>query len=752
MGEKLSRRLSRAISILAAGVLFVGLPVYGQVEIQDGGFPENPPDAPYYFPGGYEAPYRAVEPLDSTPMECDPFGVMRGAGVEVMYFEVRDVDPPSNDDMGPPTILGITVENLGTATDQDVVEVLVYDATATGNCDPSALVTLGGPQPTTPSADRNIGFIAQWDTNYTIPDDGTVGFWVAVRVNETDQLLNRAQGHTLRLRVTLEIEEQSGSPPFPHTYTASVTDGKPEFVWNGGVNSFTEDFVLIDPLMPGEIREVGRFTLCDRDSNDDALHISLFNVKQGPSGTAIYTDIAGLRFYRIEGAGRSLIASLTSADIGVEFNRGGAGIDVPLSLQLNDDQCVTVAVEAEISAFALKGKTLQLQIQVLAEEPFGWPVNPTAAPVVLMDPPVAIGRGLLDITNPSPFLIRDRGTLEIRAVGFPLPGFGALEGTLTYDPNVIHVKGIIGVAVDAAGLNPVPVTDTTDPDVTTGDLPTGYQILYRVVECDDALVNGDAQPDACVIDNRRGEARFSVWVDPAMRDFAFQHGPVAYVIIERAPGAVPNQRTLVSLTFETVTDADNVDLTMDVGMDPGEVRLATPGDVDLDGRVTVSDALLLADQLLRDCVGLTDEQKMIADVADPVAPEGAVPMCNTELTSADVAEIARLALGVSSSSASAEPQAPVRAFGVSAVQAFAAKGALTVKAQGVGIQGVRVQLFDLAGRTVLDEGASGRQLRVRLLDEQGRPLANGVYLYVVEVKGVDGRVIRTDVRKLVVLR
>jgi len=89
---------------------------------------------------------------------------------------------------------------------------------------------------------------------------------------------------------------------------------------------------------------------------------------------------------------------------------------------------------------------------------------------------------------------------------------------------------------------------------------------------------------------------------------------------------------------------------------------------------------------------------------------------------------------------------------VSAVQAFATTGALTVKAQGVGISSVRVQLFDLAGRTVLDERASGRQLRVRLLDAQGRPLANGVYLYVVEVKGVDGRTVKTDVRKLVVLR
>jgi len=62
--------------------------------------------------------------------------------------------------------------------------------------------------------------------------------------------------------------------------------------------------------------------------------------------------------------------------------------------------------------------------------------------------------------------------------------------------------------------------------------------------------------------------------------------------------------------------------------------------------------------------------------------------------------------------------------------------------------GLRVQLFDLAGKAVLDAEASGRVLRA----PTPAGLANGVYLYIVTVRGYDGSILRSKVQKLVILR
>lgn len=73
--------------------------------------------------------------------------------------------------------------------------------------------------------------------------------------------------------------------------------------------------------------------------------------------------------------------------------------------------------------------------------------------------------------------------------------------------------------------------------------------------------------------------------------------------------------------------------------------------------------------------------------------------------------------------------------------------------EGQGIQDINVQVFDLAGQKVFGSGlVAGRELSWNLLNDQGRALANGVYLYVVTVRGFDGETIRSKVRKLVVLR
>jgi len=73
---------------------------------------------------------------------------------------------------------------------------------------------------------------------------------------------------------------------------------------------------------------------------------------------------------------------------------------------------------------------------------------------------------------------------------------------------------------------------------------------------------------------------------------------------------------------------------------------------------------------------------------------------------------------------------------------------------GTGIAGFTVQVYGLNGQLVVTrevEGSSALRLE-ELRAGNGAPLANGVYLYVVQVRGYDGQVIQSQINKLVILR
>lgn len=79
-----------------------------------------------------------------------------------------------------------------------------------------------------------------------------------------------------------------------------------------------------------------------------------------------------------------------------------------------------------------------------------------------------------------------------------------------------------------------------------------------------------------------------------------------------------------------------------------------------------------------------------------------------------------------------------------------AHGKLEVLGQGVAH--TTIAGFDLAGRRRFTAESAGNALSWAMLDGQGHPLANGVYLFVVTVRGFSGEVWRSEVRKLVWLR
>lgn len=72
--------------------------------------------------------------------------------------------------------------------------------------------------------------------------------------------------------------------------------------------------------------------------------------------------------------------------------------------------------------------------------------------------------------------------------------------------------------------------------------------------------------------------------------------------------------------------------------------------------------------------------------------------------------------------------------------------------RGAGIASWGVEIYALDGRRLFARETTGTKLYWNYLDMDGSPVANGVYLYMVTVRGADGRVERSRVKKLVVLR
>jgi hypothetical protein len=69
------------------------------------------------------------------------------------------------------------------------------------------------------------------------------------------------------------------------------------------------------------------------------------------------------------------------------------------------------------------------------------------------------------------------------------------------------------------------------------------------------------------------------------------------------------------------------------------------------------------------------------------------------------------------------------------------------------IASVRVEVFDLSGQRVFSSGpVPGATYKWYLQRDDGRPVANGVYLYVFFVQTADGTEVRSSVGKLAVRR
>ncbi len=575
-----SRILALCAAILIA--LVVTLPVHAQVKLTDQNFQNKP-----------------VEPGANIGMAAGTPAAL-GDGVIIFKFELRDIDPIA-DDASDVSIQCILIQNLGTADEVDIVQVMVLDedgnsvavdvTAAPGVAPPGGCTSFG-----TTAANAQVAFEVFFDisaTPFDIPDDGPEIFQVAVRTNTSALLTDDAQNHTLHLRAQLQLVETVGSPPMATPFVENVTDTAPEVVWNGGVNKYTQDTWVVNPLMPGETGTVSRFTVCDYDSNAHQLIIDRLAVKQDENGTANSSDIVSLDLYRVEGFTRTLVASRTPD---ATFDRGSGAPGGLLitggaatAITVPDDQCMTFELDAQISQFAFKTHTIQPRFQLSTEEPAASVIDQTVDPEIKTPKATMIGKGTL--VFPDTKLVGKPGIIPIQVAGVALPGLGTLQigpnGKLQFDPHVIRIDQIVGV--------PPYIVDATE------------------------------------IDNRAGVARFTVRIDPnfdADGDGApdntlltgAQDGTIAHMRV--TPTGAPGMRSRMVVTFDCFELVDqnnciptgspflntpNQNPNNDISVVGGEVEILYPGDVDFDGTPTIRDALLVANALLA-CLEGTQSQ------------------------------------------------------------------------------------------------------------------------------------------------
>jgi hypothetical protein len=75
----------------------------------------------------------------------------------------------------------------------------------------------------------------------------------------------------------------------------------------------------------------------------------------------------------------------------------------------------------------------------------------------------------------------------------------------------------------------------------------------------------------------------------------------------------------------------------------------------------------------------------------------------------------------------------------------------TFSVRGVGIEAVRIQIFDINQNLVFEEEVAGTELVWHTVNEYGEYLANGVYFYRALVL-TGGEWVATAFEKLVILR
>ena len=79
-------------------------------------------------------------------------------------------------------------------------------------------------------------------------------------------------------------------------------------------------------------------------------------------------------------------------------------------------------------------------------------------------------------------------------------------------------------------------------------------------------------------------------------------------------------------------------------------------------------------------------------------------------------------------------------------------GSIIFRAQASSSQALAVEIFGLNGKRIYADLSQNSRLVWHMRTDSGRPVANGVYLYVVSTRNENGNILRSEVKKLLVMR
>jgi hypothetical protein len=182
------------------------------------------------------------------------------------------------------------------------------------------------------------------------------------------------------------------------------------------------------------------------------------------------------------------------------------------------------------------------------------------------------------------------------------------------------------------------------------------------------------------------------------------------------------------------------------GGGPPTPSTCVKGDVDCDGKITIIDARIVCESVLG-IRKLTDKEVSLADVAEPFG----------QITLADAFKIAQVSVGIGTietktGASSSQGLEAASALHIQRWGMLSHGSQIEFRALGSGVESVKAEVFTLNGRSIYD--SSWTQGNRVLWTWQGvdKPLGNGVYLYVVQALGFDGRLSRSEVLKVILLR
>ncbi|MCS7197315.1 MAG: hypothetical protein NZ930_01300 [Candidatus Bipolaricaulota bacterium] len=575
------------------------------------------------------------------------------------------------------------------------------------------------------------------------PDGATLGFLVDMTASD---------GLRGGPAISSGFSVDQGPPVLTDTITVRATSGDaetdivdetPALTARPGTSVVVQQFVIADPGSDG-----------DTEDDELATLVRSITVQAVPSATTIDLSpsvglIQRIRLFRENGRTGpgwqerdELLGEVLRPDLraGVTFGSGGrrlvrVGRNNIFGTGGVERFYIVVDLAPSGFAHAPAENLLRTQITVVARDD-GSEDGEESSGIETSMPVIAHNAIKIETVNPgggagsARLIVGDvsmvrQGKLVLRVAGVPWPGLGDVEARLTFDSRVIQVR----------------------EDPTSSDEQRRYKVR--------AL--GSYMLDELEVDNELGELSFVVSLKPGRK--AITDGDILEIEIIPGNDVRLCMATDVEIAADSVVMANAHGDPIDPNVEMGLVRLELkPGDVNLDGVLNRRDmraATRLVGKTLADFTADEREmrrlQLMAADVAPPFG----------EVTATDVRWIKEAIFKLRTLPGSACDNTawqatalsrPSQPFALSGVSSRMRGANVEFAVQGAGIAETTVELFTLMGTRLLTATAPGTHVTLRLVNDQGRALAKGVYLYVVTVRGWDGTIIASEVRKLVVMR